>query len=696
MPKHKQGFVFQHITSLKKNPFGISFNNYFYWVRARLMYYPNVIKVVFIILFSLSIISCGGGGDSGSDVTQPEEIYEKGRFLDSAVEGIQFESSGESGITDNSGTFTYEEGQHVKFTIGSIEIGSTIGLSIITPLDIVADANDIYHPTVVNIVRFLQSIDNDANPENGITIIEEQRRIANGMTIDFAQDEAIFENDSNVVFVINELTEATDAGTRGLISSLDAMNHFAYTLSSMGTTSSQLSGDLSERWDSTEIKVYSPMSDMLIEGDIGRWTIDDTVSNFPECGDSENKAELIDDKSLRLTANNSNSDCADNIWVTLFTKAASVLDIQINPTLSIPLVPGTSFSFKSSGVLVNPQSASPRCIGPPCGDTISVSVEESGGTRLAYVLQRAPDAKQNTTHDIYREVFLDPDAGEYSRDLYADFETIPAFTGGGVEHEIVSVTFEVSNHGSGTIDNIMISDSEISIGFWGAGSTKAFGNTTLDDFIATPLQATMFPATGKSGPAAARLHLLTELDGENGDKYISATEVGKKTVKVFGYSMGGAAALQFAQSFSQAGTNFGAYEIETGIPIAALVTIDPVIPDFPFLTFPEKCNLSYCNIPETVRKYKNYFQRQGGATKFTLIPSGDPWPIGNALSDRIKGFSVGGANEIKIPDGWPDEPEEGFACNAVGCPKVKLHREGVGHDGVPWFVKEDALSFLKE
>ena len=224
-----------------------------------------------------------------------------------------------------------------------------------------------------------------------------------------------------------------------------------------------------EAWNATPVKIYTPQSDdispVFIQGDLGLWHLGDSVSEFTDCGPVINSADVsasvsstTNTKALRLTSLDSNSGCGDNIWVTLFTKVAPQylgIEININPSLSIPLAQDTIISFSEIGTLDNPSSGSDTCIQPPCGDTISIVIEETGGTILAYVLQRAPNATPNTRYSIYREIYLDPSQGIYQRNLFADFMTIPAFNPTGA-HEIIDLKYEIDSHGVGIIDNLVI------------------------------------------------------------------------------------------------------------------------------------------------------------------------------------------------------------------------------------------------
>ena len=212
-----------------------------------------------------------------------------------------------------------------------------------------------------------------------------------------------------------------------------------------------------EGWESSPTGTYLPSASLpLIQGDEGTWILGDTVSEFPECGSTPHTAEIIlsgGNRSLRLTSNDSSSDCADNVWVNI----VEVPQANLNPGFSIPLIPDTVISFEEVGNLVSPETGSPYCVSPPCGDTISLTLQDTHGNMLAYVIQRAPGAVPNEVHSFYREIFLYPNAGAYSRDLFADFNTIPDFNPTGAV--IGMVAFNLDEHGTATIDNICIGTS---------------------------------------------------------------------------------------------------------------------------------------------------------------------------------------------------------------------------------------------
>ncbi len=103
-------------------------------------------------------------------------VVNTGVFLDSAVEGLHFKTATQSGFTDAAGTFFHMDGETVQFHMGDVLIGEAPAEPFITPVDLIPGATDETHPTVINISRFLQTMDMDADPSNGIFIPDDKTK----------------------------------------------------------------------------------------------------------------------------------------------------------------------------------------------------------------------------------------------------------------------------------------------------------------------------------------------------------------------------------------------------------------------------------------------------------------------------------------------------------------------------------------
>lgn len=100
----------------------------------------------------------------------------EGAFLDSAVAGLDYRTATLRGVTDARGAFQYRDGEWVAFSVGDLELGHARGRSVVTPRDLTSDGDHPPHHVTVNTCVFLQTLDADRNPRNGIEIPEATRR----------------------------------------------------------------------------------------------------------------------------------------------------------------------------------------------------------------------------------------------------------------------------------------------------------------------------------------------------------------------------------------------------------------------------------------------------------------------------------------------------------------------------------------
>lgn len=190
-------------------------------------------------VLALLLVGCGGSdGNHGPTASV-------GQFVDSAVEGVSYTtSSGGSGTTDAAGNLSYLPGDTVTFSIGDLVLGSGLGQALITPADITASS-----AAELNLARFLQSIDDDGDPDNGITITpavagEVDAALAGGAVIDFSLDSVSFATSSDLADLLVAIDTVTTAGTASLVSASAARAHLDATLAGV-------SGPLSYSIDAT-------------------------------------------------------------------------------------------------------------------------------------------------------------------------------------------------------------------------------------------------------------------------------------------------------------------------------------------------------------------------------------------------------------------------------------------------------------
>jgi len=223
----------------------------------------RTIYVLPVLLFlTLGLNGCGGGGSGGGSTTPTTS---QGKFIDAAVEGITYTSGSTTGTTSADGTFTYESGKSVTFSIGGITLGTVSGSAIITPVQLVSGATNQTNATVTNIVQFLLSIDDDDNASNGIQITPAITAAAASLSIDFTS--STFDLDVSVTNAIVALTGASSTGLRGLVTESFAQSHLSDSLFSLiaGTYSGTFSGTDNGTWSVT-VTTVSGSSTAVVSG----------------------------------------------------------------------------------------------------------------------------------------------------------------------------------------------------------------------------------------------------------------------------------------------------------------------------------------------------------------------------------------------------------------------------------------------
>ena len=193
----------------------------------------------------LAILTACGSSSSDTDidtdidteivteiVTEAEELdILTGTFVDSAVINIAYKTATQEGVTNEDGEYNYVEGETVTFFIGDLVLPSVRATGIVTPLDL-ADTTDTADYQVVNILRLLQTLDQDGDPDNGITITKEAKDVA--QVVDFDVSTAVFSQLDAVIDLISNA--GLDTAVTELVSSSDAIAHFEGELITLENT----------------------------------------------------------------------------------------------------------------------------------------------------------------------------------------------------------------------------------------------------------------------------------------------------------------------------------------------------------------------------------------------------------------------------------------------------------------------------
>jgi hypothetical protein len=185
-------------------------------------------KIKALILSSVVLLAnCGGGGsDSPSTPT--------GVFIDSPVINIGYRTATQNGDTNSRGEFKYLAGETVTFFIGDLEFPPVLAAEVVTPLDM-ADTDDVAHHMVINIIRLLQSLDKDGDPDNGINITQTAKD--NAVFLNFDLSVEGFEAQIGIdLFIANG---GQDTAQSDLVDTVLALVHFVASLILSGEIDSE-------------------------------------------------------------------------------------------------------------------------------------------------------------------------------------------------------------------------------------------------------------------------------------------------------------------------------------------------------------------------------------------------------------------------------------------------------------------------
>ena len=94
---------------------------------------------------------------------------QRGQFIDAPVKGLNYETPTHVGNTqgteeDGTGGFDFFPGETIKFSIGSVPLGSARAGKKVSPLDLF-QGSDTDDPRVIGVARILQSLDADSGAD---------------------------------------------------------------------------------------------------------------------------------------------------------------------------------------------------------------------------------------------------------------------------------------------------------------------------------------------------------------------------------------------------------------------------------------------------------------------------------------------------------------------------------------------------
>jgi hypothetical protein len=127
------------------------------------------------------------------------------------VAGVTYETKSQTGTTGLDGSFQYEEGETIRFTIA-------INWAL-------QDKDNPYH-TVTNITVLLQSLDHDNDPDNGIVIMRGVASLLNQVKLDVKQPWDAFQDDLTLHHLLGRANRSNRFSViHGIVKPSPALDH---------------------------------------------------------------------------------------------------------------------------------------------------------------------------------------------------------------------------------------------------------------------------------------------------------------------------------------------------------------------------------------------------------------------------------------------------------------------------------------
>lgn len=107
------------------------------------------------------------------------------------IRGLRYAGPTTAGFTDDRGEFRYRPGESLTFFIGGLVLGSAEGAPIVNLAQLVDRADGkidrLHDPMVTNLARFVQTLDEDGDVENGVTIAPAVHEVVGLTVLNFNQ-----------------------------------------------------------------------------------------------------------------------------------------------------------------------------------------------------------------------------------------------------------------------------------------------------------------------------------------------------------------------------------------------------------------------------------------------------------------------------------------------------------------------------
>ena len=170
-------------------------------------------KFIALVVFLFALFALG----SSASARQVKNSELLSGTMAGPIVGLRYETPTASGVTNEKGEFKYRAGETVTFSVANMILGSAKAGPRLNLAQLVArvDGNidKVRDPVLTNMARFVQTLDEDGNVENGVTINAQAQSVIGRRSVNFNQSEEAFAHDFTVTGLLAELNQSKGAFT---------------------------------------------------------------------------------------------------------------------------------------------------------------------------------------------------------------------------------------------------------------------------------------------------------------------------------------------------------------------------------------------------------------------------------------------------------------------------------------------------
>lgn len=345
----------------------------------------NLKRTIFALCIGALVAGCSNNDDEGSVALL------KGYYKDSAVVGLPYTCGTQSGLTEEDGAFLFPAGQVCTFYL---DRDRTIAIRSV-PADALNDGVVIYEDDPI-VGQILQSLDDDANPDNNIVI--------DPSVVDAVIADNGFNGFPSTTAEANALAEIIDSnnGSLGVVSAQEAEAHMLKSLLTEASHYQNCSGRTPEK-SLTKVTLTEDNKVLLNDMDDGfTYSLDggSLTAGTKTYTKSDSEGVLVAGAPIIL---NSASGTTSTLYSSEAQAEAATAEVCAFGDVTAPVI--TVAGDASSEIDLNSSFTDPVATSDDSNVTVTKSGEVKTDTVGAYELTySAVDASGNIASDVVHVV----------------------------------------------------------------------------------------------------------------------------------------------------------------------------------------------------------------------------------------------------------------------------------------------------